>query len=59
MYDLNFIDEVIEKPLLINEISINHNYLSNIDLVNKFTKLRTLDASDNYISIINLTLPKL
>ena len=28
-------------------------------MLNKFTKLKTLDASDNYISSLNLTLPKL
>lgn len=41
------------------EINVQKNFLSSIDVLNHFSNLRFLIASDNYIHEVSLNLPKL
>jgi Leucine-rich repeat (LRR) protein len=41
------------------EISVRKNYISSIEVLNQFSNLRFLDASENYLQEVSLNLPRL
>jgi len=44
---------------ILEEVYINRNMINNIDLLGKFSKLRIIDASNNYIEEVELKLDNL
>ena len=57
MQDLGFLRNVSWNNL--EEIYLNRNMINNIDLLGRFTNLRVIDASNNYIEEVILFLERL
>ena len=58
LHELNFLDEVPDnnKAQLVETADLSKNYLSSIDVLARFSNLREINASDNYLSAINFNL---
>ena len=59
LYDLDFMVQLKVLKVDLQILFINNNYLSSIDILNKFDGLRKINAGHNYIASINLTLANL
>lgn len=55
--NLNFLRKVEWESL--EQLHLTKNHLLNIDAIDKFQNLRIVDASNNYIEEVSLSLPKL
>lgn len=55
--DLNFIRKIEWESL--EQVHLTKNHLLNIDAIGQFQNLRIVDASNNYIEEVRLSLPKL
>lgn len=61
MHAIDFLDEIPDhhKGNLIENTDLSKNYLSSIDVLNRFVNLKEINASDNYLASINFALPHL
>ena len=59
LYDLEFIVQLKISKADLQILIVNNNYLSSIDILNKFDGLMKINAGHNYIASINLTLANL
>ena len=59
LYDLNFVEDLAVSEQPIGEIKLVKNYLSDVDQLSELKSLKKIYANDNFISVVNLCLPKL
>ena len=59
LYDLDFMVQLKVLKVDLQILFVNNNYLSSIDILNKFDGLKKINAGHNYIASINLTLANL
>ena len=59
MQEIEYLEPLESHMVDLIKIDISRNHLSNIELLHKFTQLKVINASDNFIRSIDLNLHSL